>query len=140
MKKKKTYDRGRRKWKRGHISKGEQEISRVFKKIGYEVKNEFKINGLPFDIYIRELNLVIEYQGTRWHFDPRVYDADHYDRFTNQIAQDKWEKDAKKYSLAESNGYNVHVIWQNDWAQLSNKRIYIEKLIKASGSLVEQYE
>lgn len=139
MKKKKTYDRGRRKWKRNHISKGEQEISHVFKKIGYNVKNEFVINKLPFDIYIQELNLVIEYQGTRWHFDPRVYDADYYDRFTNQIAQDKWKKDAKKYSLAEENGYNVHVIWQNDWAKLANKRIYIEKLIKASGS-VDHYE
>lgn len=140
MKKNKIYDRGRRKWKRGHISKGEQEISRVFRKMGYKVNNEFLINGLPFDIYIRELNLVIEYQGTRWHFDPGVYDAEHYDTFTNQTAQEKWDKDARKKELAESEGYNVHVIWQNDWAQLSNKRIYIEKLIRASGSFTEIYE
>lgn len=135
MKKKKTYDRGRRKWKRGHISKGEQEISRVFKKIGYEVHNEFLINGLPFDIYIHDLNLVLEFQGTRWHFDPRIYDSNYYDKFTKQFAHEKWEKDRKKKEMAEKAGYTLHAIWQNDWAKLSNKRIFIEKLIKTSGSL-----
>jgi hypothetical protein len=37
--------------------------------------------------------------------------------------------------MAEDAGYTMHAIWQKDWAELSNKRIYIEKLIKASGSI-----
>ena len=45
------------------VSQSQAEIVRYLENMGYNVKNEFKINGKSFDIYIPEINTVIEYNG-----------------------------------------------------------------------------
>lgn len=126
-KRKKRNGNGRTGYKR---SKGEIAIAQTLKSMGIDSISEFKIDKFPYDFLISDTNTIIEYYGTRWHFDPRFYDADHYDKFTRQYAHQKWEKDNKKELLAKSKGYDIVIIWQYDWQIASNKRIFLEKLLK----------
>ena len=45
----------------------EQLIYYYFKQKFKKVYNRYKIDGIEFDIYIKDINLAIEYNGSRWH-------------------------------------------------------------------------
>ena len=111
-------------------SKGHWEVERILKKIGYNVTNEFLIEDKPYDMYVPNLNLIIEYYGDRWHYHKSKYPADFYDHVKNQFAWQKWHKDKNKINVAKQKGYGVIIIWQYDWKRLSNKRRHVEKIIK----------
>ena len=87
------------------------------------------VNGSSYDIFVMELNLIIEYNGDRWHYNKNVYPADFYDKVKNRYAWEKWEKDEKKMELARENGYNVEVIWESDWKKLSDRTRFLQKLV-----------
>jgi very-short-patch-repair endonuclease/predicted nucleic acid-binding Zn ribbon protein len=60
--------------------------------------------------------LIVEYQGTWWHADPRKYGPD--DRVGvdySTPAQEIWERDARRKKALEGSGYAVCVIWESDW-------------------------
>lgn len=110
-------------------SQGHNQVCRTLRKLGYGVRNEFEVDGLPYDMFIKELNLVIEYNGNRWHYNKNVYPPDFYDKVKKRYAWEKWEKDKKKIELAEKNGYNIEVIWEYDWKRLSNRTRFLEKIV-----------
>jgi len=110
-------------------SRGQAEVSKFFRKVGYTVTDEFYIENLPYDLYIKEYNLIIEYYGDRWHYPKDVYPSDFWDKVKNRYVWEKWEKDAAKIKFAESKGFNVRIIWEHDWKKISNKTRYIEKMI-----------
>lgn len=88
------------------------------------------VNGVPFDIYIKELNLIVEYYGNRWHYNKSDYPPDFYDKVKKRYAWEKWEKDKYKIDSAKEKGFKVEVIWECDWKKLSDKTRFVEKLIK----------
>lgn len=87
------------------------------------------VNGSSYDIFVMELNLIIEYNGDRWHYNKNVYPPDFYDKVKNRYAWEKWEKDEKKMENAKDNGYNVEVIWESDWKKLSDRTRFLQKLV-----------
>ncbi len=111
-------------------SKGHRQVSRVLRKLGLSVIDEFYLENLPYDIYIKELNLIIEYYGDRWHYPKNTYGPEDWDKVKKRYVWEKWEKDAFKIETAKECGYNIAVIWEHDWKKLSNKSRYIEKLIR----------
>lgn len=101
----------------------------------YKVFSEYKIKNFSYDLYIPDLNLLIEYNGTRWHYDPRFYDAHYYDEFKERYVFEKWEADKYKEHIATAKGYEYLIIWQYDWMKLKNRRTFIEKILKERGFL-----
>lgn len=116
-------------WKKGihkttYKSKGQLEVIRLLRELGYAVRGEYIVDGRPFDAYIRKKNLLIEFNGTYWHRDPRVekYRVDP----TSKLI---WENDKNKIDNAKKLGYDVRVIWQNDWESCRNKQKYLQQIL-----------
>lgn len=109
-------------------SKGHRQVSKAFRKLGYSVVDEFYLENLPYDLYIKELNLIVEYYGDRWHYPKEIYPPDFWDKVKKRYVWEKWEKDEYKIQAAKDAGYNVEVIWENVWKKLSNKTRFIEKI------------
>lgn len=103
-------------------STGQREVIELLKEQGYSVQDEYIVGGKPYDVFIKEKNLLIEFNGTYWHRDPRFFSS------SDEVVK-IWEKDKNKMLIAESNGYIIKVIWQHDWEQCKDKNIYIKKLL-----------
>jgi len=71
---------------------------------------------------------LVDFQGTFWHMDPRVYTADNFNAKTGKTAKEHWDKDREKYLLAKSLGYDVYYIWEQDWDAKPNK--IVEDVVK----------
>lgn len=77
------------------------------------------------DIYLPDLKIGFEFDGTFWHADPRFYKPD--DLIKEQTAAQIWEKDEVKNKLAESLGIKLIRIKEYDW---DNFKIDIKEKIK----------
>lgn len=111
----------------GPISLDEKEIKEELEKCGIEVGIQFIINKFRYDLYLKDKNLLIEYNGDYWHCNPEKYSADYIHTTTKKSAQEIWNKDEKKKQLALDSGYNFITIWEKDY--LKNKKEIIEKII-----------
>lgn len=114
-----------------NTSKQEKEFVSFIKEI-YKNKineNDRKIlNGKELDIYIPELKLAFEYDGTYWHADPRFFNEN--DKIKHCLASDIWERDKQKDLLCEQNGIKLIRIKEYDWKNDSNKiKQYIREII-----------
>lgn len=69
------------------------------------------------DILIESRKLIVEYFGTWWHTDPRKFDDNYVHVFTRKTAKSIRERDARKIEYLTSVGYNVVVVWENDWKE-----------------------
>lgn len=116
-------------WKNGihkpkYKSKGQLEVIDFLNKLGYITEDEFIINGRPFDVYIKDKNLLIEFNGSFWHRDPR------FSKYKNDPTSIKiWNSDKEKIDTAKQMGYDVKVIWQKDWESCENKEEYIKQIL-----------
>jgi len=108
-------------------SKKEKEIINEIKKLGYNVKHSLKVDSKICDIYIPELNLIIEYNGDYWHCNPKKYKPDYYHQVKNKTAKELWEYDKNKIDLIKNYGYNLEIVWESD---LKANHTIISKLIK----------
>jgi len=108
-------------WERGAFDSGNglwrsKLEMKVFDEISsrYKCRHSYRVLGRVYDIFIEELNLLIEVNGDYWHLNPSIYEADHYDKHRGVEASEIWERDSAKLELAKSRGYNIDVIWQYD--------------------------
>ncbi len=108
------------------ISKPELEIFNMLKVTHPNITPQFKVNGKVFDFYLKDYNLLIEFNGDYWHCNPKRYDKDYINKKKNKTAKEIWEYDKHKLYLAEKNGYNTLTIWESDYK--NNKNIILEKL------------
>jgi hypothetical protein len=69
--------------------------------LGFDVEDEYLINGKSYDILVKEKNLIVEFNGTYWHLDPRRYDKDHYDKSRQMYAHEIWKRDLQKLDVAK---------------------------------------
>ena len=72
------------------------------------------------DIYIKELNQVIEFNGTYWHADPRFYKEDFFIKKKQKFSKQIWEEDQKRLKDLADMGYKVKVIWEYDYRMNKN--------------------
>ena len=79
---------------------------------------KYVLGGRELDIYLPELRLGIEFDGTYWHADPRFYDGNFM--IVNRTAAEIWKKDREKDILCEQKGIRLVRINEYDW--LSNRR------------------
>ena len=96
-------------------SKNEKVIIDIIKKLGYKAIQSFRVDTKICDVFIPDLNLIIEYFGDYWHCNPIKYDTNYFNKKKNKFAWELWEYDKSKLDLIESCGYNVEVIWEREF-------------------------
>lgn len=114
-------------------SRSKTEI-KIYKKIKKKYKNtthSLVIKPYVCDIFIPELNLIIEYNGDYWHCNPKKYEPKYYHKLKNMLAEDIWNYDKSKIDLITNIGYNLETIWETDYNK-DPKLIYkiISKYVK----------
>lgn len=78
------------------------------------------------DIFIKSINVCIEYNGDYWHCNPIKYEKDYFNRKKQKHAYEIWERDNQKINDYKKMGYNVLVIWENDY---KNNHEYVIKTL-----------
>ena len=101
-------------------SKPEFEIIKYLESINLKVQPSFIIESKIFDIYIPDLNLLIEYNGDYWHCNPKKYNSTYYNKKKGKTAKEIWEYDKNKLDLAKKYNYNCFVIWESDYKKNKN--------------------
>ncbi len=103
----------------------------------YATKNyEYPIKLLDkyvcLDYYIKELNICIEFNGSIFHGEPRLYkDNDKCNPFINLTAKEIRDNDQKRYNLLkELYNINTYIIWELDYNKNFNIQDYIIKVLK----------
>lgn len=92
-------------------SKAESEIANLFNGLGFETKKR-RIDGVELDVYIPELNLAIEYNGSYWHSE--IYRPKNYHLF--------------KTEYCNSQGINLIHIFDHEWF---SRRSQIENFLSS---------
>ena len=105
------------------ISKAEIEIKEKLEFIGFEVESQYHIGSLRYDLFVKEKNLLIEYNGDYWHCNPEKFEPEYFHKKKSMTAKEIWERDQKKKELAFSEGFNYVVIWEKDFKKDKNKEI-----------------
>jgi len=118
--------------KSGITSKKEKEIIKILKNLGFESIHSFRVDSKICDIYIPKLNLIIEYFGDYWHCNPKQYNSDYINQKKSMTAKEIWDYDSNKIDLIRNNGYNLEVIWEQEFKN-DNKLInkILEKYVKS---------
>lgn len=120
--------------KGGNYSKAEITIRSILEELG--IKYIWQYGGLSkylYDFMIIEKNIIIEYNGTYWHCDPRKYKKNYFNSKVGKKAKEIWEQDKIKIDLATGNGYDVLVFWEEDFTKLTynEKKDFINEAIKS---------
>jgi very-short-patch-repair endonuclease len=103
------------------VSKNQQEIfdylSCHIPSAKFESEKFFnsKTNRYFIDIFSESLKIVIEYNGDYWHCNPKKYKSTYFHPKKQKYALEIWNDDDKKMKFMKDKGYNVLVIWENDY-------------------------
>lgn len=70
-----------------------------------------------YDFVIPDKKICIEYNGNCFHANPKLYkENDHPNPYNKNItAKEIWENDKIKINNIKKHGYNVIIIWENDY-------------------------
>ena len=87
---------------------------------GYKDKKEWYIwsnseNRIFFyDFCIRSKKIIIEFQGSKFHFNKDTHDSSWVSLYSNQTPEESLEFDENKRKLAEKNGFSVLYVWDTE--------------------------
>lgn len=96
-------------------SKAETEIKNLIEEMGFSVVSSYRVKTKTCDLYVPDLNLIIEYNGDYWHCNPNKYSKNYYNQKKSKYAWEIWEYDQNKIDLLNKLNYNVEVIWEQDY-------------------------
>lgn len=84
------------------------------------------------DYYIPELKLCIEFNGSCYHGDPRVFRDDEYcNPFKKLTAKELREQDQERYkALEEEHGIKTYVVWELDYKNGIDIKDFIKNELK----------
>lgn len=145
----KIFNKRQNKWqkslyKNGNIKGGYSKVSQeLFFEISKKVNGKFKFAKNNGEFCIREsknyyydfLDInrkkIIEYNGDRYHANPKIYEANDYPHPYHKgkglKSTDIWKKDKKKIQKAIDKGFDVLVVWDSEYKK--NKESVIKKCI-----------
>lgn len=108
------------------VSNKEKKLLTEIKKLKYNPVGSFPVDKYICDIYIKELNLIIEFNGDYWHCNPKKYDENYLHPHKKKTAKEIWEEDRIRVDNIKKHGYNLMIIWECDF----EKPNYIKNIIK----------
>lgn len=116
--------------KRSVISKPQRELYDILNKY-YDCKLEVL---LPFhtlryfaDIFIPDLQVIVEFMGNYWHCNPATYEENYWHKKKGLFAKQIWEADKERKEILETFGYNVFPIWESDYTKDKDQVITLLK-------------
>ena len=77
-------------------------------------KTKYKADG-----FCKENNTIYEFHGDFWHGNPNIYKDDDINTITKCTYKELYEKTLKKEGILKKLGYNLVVIWENDWKKIN---------------------
>ena len=68
-------------------------------------------------------NKIIEFYGDYFHGNPEVYNKDKIigSKYKHFSAEDAWKKDSDRINLIKNQGYDILIIWENDYKKDKEK-------------------
>lgn len=103
-------------------SKIEVVFGKWMKSLGIKIETQFKLGTKYYDFKIKDLPILIEFNGDYWHANPLLYESTNLDRI--QIRNKK--NDAYKKTLAISKGYYLLYIWENEF---KTRKAFVKKTL-----------
>ena len=103
---------------------------------GKIIENDRKtLPHCEIDIYLPDLKLGFEFNGTYWHMDKRKFKKDDVNKISNMTAEEIWERDRNKLELAKQNGIEIMVVKEIDFDNdLNNIILHIQNTIEKKKS------
>lgn len=124
-----------------NVSKLETRIQECFNTLLVKYEPQFVIKiGKKYKFYdflIKNTNIIFEIQGDYWHANPKYYTENSIINYVGgkKSASDVWNKDIEKKEFANSKGYDIIYLWEDEIKNLTN--IELEILIIKK---IEEYE
>lgn len=91
------------------------------------------------DLFISDINLVIEFNGDVWHANPSKYNGDDipikFNGYKSLTANDIWERDRKRIKFLKTKVRDVIVIWEKDLVEGG-----MDKLVEELSEKIKSYE
>jgi hypothetical protein len=66
---------------------------------------------------------IIEFNGDYWHCNPSTYESTYFHKMIQKTAKEIWDAHTEKIHLIEKCGYQVLVVWENDYRNNPEKVI-----------------
>ena len=112
------------------VSNKEKKLLTEIKKLNYKPIGSFSVDKYVCDIYIKELNLIIEFNGDYWHCNPKKYDEDYFHPHKKKTAKEIWNEDKIRVDNIKKYGYNLMIIWECDFEKPNYVKNIIKKYVK----------
>lgn len=89
------------------------------------------LNGKEIDIYLPDLNLGFEFDGTYWHADPRFYKETDIIEHKKITAKEIWKRDKEKDILCENLNIQLVRVKEYDWINNNEyEKLKIKEIIE----------
>lgn len=114
------------------ISKIELKIQSQLNEICVSYFSNIWLKGMNVDIYIPNINLIIDIHGDYWHANPDMYLENDYmykKKGKNIFAIDLWNKDKRKKDKLIKFGYFYEIIWEKEIKESKDLRELIILLL-----------
>jgi G:T-mismatch repair DNA endonuclease (very short patch repair protein) len=87
---------------------------------------EFLIKNTKYkaDGYCQETNTVYEFHGDYWHGNPKIFQAEEFNKTTKCFFGELYHKTLEREELIKKLGYKLIVMWEQDWNNI-NRSIQI---------------
>lgn len=114
------------------ISAMERKVGFFLSEMGEAFETQRSLGYYSYDYVLVNKKIVLEYNGTYWHCDPRIYQPDFWHSKKKKFAYQIWEKDEKKKQIAQKAGYVYLAIWEYDLQRMTDEQIkqYLADSIK----------
>lgn len=96
-----------------HQSKFANSIIDVLEQYFPSIQREYNIGAYSFDLCLNKK--LIEFNGDYWHMNPNIFDPTDVNKTSKKQASLIWESDANKIKEAQRQGYDVYVVWEQDY-------------------------
>lgn len=96
---------------------------------GIIIENDYTtIKPRELDVYLPDIKLAFEFDGTYWHADPSFYKPD--DKIGDRSAKEIWKHDKMKFGICNRVGIKLIRIKEFDWRyNLEQTKEYIKTRI-----------
>lgn len=90
-------------------------------------KNEYVIESddciYMYDLTNLENKKIVEFNGDMWHGNPTKYTIDDINPLNHEFYEDIWARDKEKIDCAKDHGFDVLVIWEDDYRRFPERMI-----------------
>jgi len=98
-------------------SKIEKIFGIFLENLGFNIEIQFRISYKFYDFKIKDKKILIEFQGSYYHGDPKIYE----EHELNSMQKKNKKNDEFKRKLAQSNGYKLLEVWEEEFNSNPNK-------------------